>query len=401
MGLKARCACSARQIGILCLLWATGLFLRIPVLAVSPLAGQIADDLNLSTTSTGALTILPVVVLALAAPLAIWVIARIGPARTIAAGLALSAILSASRGWSSSAAVLFAASIGMGTGIALFQTALPSAVRGWLPRHAGLGSAVYLNGMMVGELVGAGATLPIVMPLAGHDWRMALTIWAVPALGIAALILLLGERAKPGGAAPISPNWSDSRTWELGLWLAGSIAVFFSINAYMDTTLAARGNGTWLGPLIVAYNATSLLASLAMLWWKTAWLGHRAPIVIAGIASAVGMLGFGFVPGPVGYAGALVAGFAASLQLILIMSLPPVVTEETNVARLTAGITLVGYLLAFVLPLLGGLLSDTIGGIAMVFIPTAVFILVLAGLGRKDGRYEEQSSNRGTDLQGG
>ena len=155
MGLKARCACSARQIGILCLLWATGLFLRIPVLAVSPLAGQIADDLNLSTTSTGALTILPVVVLALAAPLAIWVIARIGPARTIAAGLALSAILSASRGWSSSAAVLFAASIGMGTGIALFQTALPSAVRGWLPRHAGLGSAVYLNGMMVGELVGA------------------------------------------------------------------------------------------------------------------------------------------------------------------------------------------------------------------------------------------------------
>ena len=107
------------------------------------------------------------------------------------------------------------------------------------------------------------------------------------------------------------------------------------------------------------------------------------------------------VPGPVGYAGALVAGFAASLQLILIMSLPPVVTEETNVARLTAGITLVGYLLAFVLPLLGGLLSDTIGGIAMVFIPTAVFILVLAGLGRKDGRYEEQSSNRGTDLQGG
>ncbi|MBN7787632.1 MFS transporter [Ponticoccus gilvus] len=390
---KGCSAWSARQIGILCLLWATGLFLRIPVLAVSPLAGQIAEDLKLSTTGTGALTIVPVVVLALAAPLAVWAIARIGPARTIAVGLLLSAVLSASRGWTSSSAVLFAATIGMGIGIAMFQTALPSAVRGWLPTKAAMGSAVYLNGMMVGELLGAGATLPVVMRLAGQDWRMALGLWAIPAAVIALLILLPGERAKPGGPVPVWPDWSDGRTWELGLWLAGSIAVFFSINAYMDMTLSARGKAAWLGALIVAYNATALLASLAMLWWKASWIGRRGPVVITGIVAAAGMIGFGFVPGPVGYLCALVAGFAASLQLILIMSLPPVVTEESNVARLTGGITFVGYLVAFALPLLGGLLSDAVGGVAMVFLPTAVFILTLPGVGRKSGGYAECSSD--------
>lgn len=95
---KGHFSWAVRQLGILCLLWVTGLFLRIPVLAVSPLAGRIAEDLDLSITGTGALTIIPVVVLTLAAPLAIWVIARIRPARTIAAGLVLSAVLSASRG---------------------------------------------------------------------------------------------------------------------------------------------------------------------------------------------------------------------------------------------------------------------------------------------------------------
>lgn len=286
----------------------------------------------------------------------------------------------------------------MGLGIALFQTALPSAVRRCLPTHAATGSAVYLNGMMVGELLGAGATLPIVMPLAGHDWRMALAIWAVPAMLIAALILLPGEKAKPGGPTPISPDWSDGRTCELGLWLAGSIAVFFSINAYMDSALSARGNGASVGALLIAYNTTAPLASLSMLWWKAAWIGRRSPIVMTGVAAAVGMIGFGFVPGPAGYAFALVAGFAASLQLILIMSLPPLVTEETNVARLTGGITFVGYLVAFALPLLGGLLSDAVGGVGMVFIPTAVFILALASFGRRGGGYQDRVSHGRDDV---
>lgn len=76
------------------------------------------------------------------------------------------------------------------------------------------------------------------------------------------------------------------------------------------------------------------------------------------------------------------------------MSLPPVVTEEANVARLTGGINFVGYLVAFALPLLGGLLSDAVGGVGMV--STAVFIPALTGVGRKSGGYAECSiSQRG------
>lgn len=67
------------------------------------------------------------------------------------------------RGWVDDAVWLWAASILMGLSIAAFQTALPSAVSIWTPSHLALGSAVYLNGMMVGELAAAGLTIPWVM----------------------------------------------------------------------------------------------------------------------------------------------------------------------------------------------------------------------------------------------
>ncbi|SIT12950.1 hypothetical protein SAMN05421772_12230 [Paracoccus saliphilus] len=71
-------------------------------------------------------------------------------------------------------------------------------------------------------------------------------------------------------------------------------------------------------------------------------------------------------------------------------ALPPVVTEETNVARLTGGITFVGYLVAFALPLLGGLLSDAVDGVGAVFIPTAVLALALASFGHRGDRYQDR-----------
>ncbi|NIZ61657.1 hypothetical protein DL239_11800 [Sedimentitalea sp. CY04] len=57
--------------------------------------------------------------------------------------------------------MLFSASAEMGLGVTVFQTALPAATRIWTPTHVALGSSVYLNDMMIGELSGAGLTLPV------------------------------------------------------------------------------------------------------------------------------------------------------------------------------------------------------------------------------------------------
>jgi CP family cyanate transporter-like MFS transporter len=377
-----------RDFGLLALLWTVGLFLRIPVLAAPPLAGEIAADLGLSTAQTGALTTLPVVVLALAAPLAAWVIARIGVGRTIAIGLVIGSAFSVTRGWTSSAGAILAASVGMGLGIALFQTALPSAVRSWVPARAALGSAVYLNGMMVGEFAGAGLTLPIILPLANGDWRTALLLWALPAVLVAALVLLPKDRGEPAAPGPWAPDWRSAQTWELGLWLAASIAVFFSINAYMETSLKAHGQAAMLGTLLLAYNIMPLLASFVVVWRGDQWIGRRGPVVLTGLAAAIGTTGFALIPGWLGFASALVAGFAATVQLILVLSLPPVVARGTEVARLTGGITFIGYSVAFVLPLAGGLFVEWTGSTALLFSPMVVFAAVLLIMLPRTGAYD-------------
>lgn len=368
----------ARTVFLLGLLWLVGLYLRIPVLAAPPLADRTAADFGLGSIGTGALTMLPIVMLALGAVPAALLIGRVGVRVSIVVGMTVMAVASAARGYAGGTVVLFGASAVMGLGIVLFQTALPSAVRSWLPHRAALGSTVYLNGMMVGEFAGAGLTLPVVLPLASGDWRVALLLWSLPVAGIVLLLLVPKVRDEAvTGPQVWTPDWRSGAMWSLGLWLAASIAVFFAVNAYMAATLAGRGERNVLPTLLLAYNVTPLIASLLMVLVDGRWIGGRLPIALTGALAAAGLAGFAFLSGAAAAAGAVLAGLAATVQLILILSLPPVVARGADVARLTAGITVVGYAIAFVLPLVGGALADAIGSLPMIYVPVLVFAIGL------------------------
>lgn len=87
-----------RRLAILALLWFAGLYLRIPILLAPPLAPRISADLGLSQAATGALTTLPVLMLALGAILGSLIVARLGARNAVVAGLALAAVASMARG---------------------------------------------------------------------------------------------------------------------------------------------------------------------------------------------------------------------------------------------------------------------------------------------------------------
>ena len=386
---SSRAPLDRRTIGLLALLWLVGLYLRIPVLAAPPLADRIGEDFALGSVGIGALTMVPVIMLALGAVPAALLIGRVGVRMSIIAGMAVMAVASAARGWSDAVSVLFGASAVMGLGIAVFQTALPSAVRGWMPRHPALGSTMYLNGMMVGELSGAGLTLPILLPLASGDWRTALLLWSLPVAVIIVLLLLPKVRDEEANGPQVwSPDWRSGTTWTLGLWLAASIAAFFVVNAYMAATLDHRGELDALPILLFAYNATPLAASLLMVIVGDRWIGRRTPIALSGAVAALGLAGFAILSGVAAMTFAVLVGFAATVQLILVLSLPPLIERGAGVARLTAGITVVGYAIAFVLPLAGGALADVSGMSILTYAPTLMFALVLLFTRRTTGSYE-------------
>ena len=383
-------------LGMFAVLWLIGWTLRVPILAAPPLATQMADTFGLGEAGIGALTMLPIVAVAFGALPAAWVIARFDLRTAIAGGIAVMAFASIARGYAPSTTLLFAVSIVMGLGVAVFQTALPAAARTWTPSHAALGSAIYLNGMMIGEFSGAGLTLPVVLPLADGDWRFALVIWAVPLLLIAVLAFLVrpteggqqedeGNSSQPKGWAAL-PRWNDGQIWQFGLLLACSIVIFFAINAYAGAVLRSRSEEHALAGLLFAFNLTPLLASIAVLA-APQWVGQRNPLGVAAIIATLGLAGFVFFDGWVSWAAAVVAGLASTIELILLVSLPAKIAEGLGVTRMTAGTTLIGYAIAFVLPMIGGWLAEGTSRTELALLPALLFTIVMIPLLGRKRRY--------------
>lgn len=382
------------------ILWLVGWTLRVPVLAAPPLATRIGATYELEAAGIGALTMLPVVAIAFGAIPAAMIIARFGLKAAIVGGLLLMAATSSARGYAPSSTILFLMSVLMGLGVAVFQTALPAATRVWTPNHTALGSAIYLNGMMVGEMSGAGLTLPIVMPMAAGDWRLALVIWSVPIV----LIALVSALARPPeGKGELSesasnkvhstatlPRWSDRQIWRYGILLASSVVAFYVINSYAGAILEDRGETEGLAGVIFAYNATPLLASFTVLAVPK-WIGRQQPIAVSAVIAVAGLAGFTFLSGWPSWLAALIAGFAASIELILLVSLPAFIAKGHAITRLSAGMTLIGYGMAFVLPLAGGWLAKRLDWLEMALIPSLVFMVIAlfaVGKGQRFPEYE-------------
>lgn len=128
------------------LLWLAGVYLRIPILVAPPLAPFIGDELALSQTLTGALTTLPILMLAIGSMPGSLAIARIGPRNTLALAMLIMVIGSAGRGLVPDTFTLMIASAVMGLGVAMMQPALPALLPRWLePHHLALGSAIYMG----------------------------------------------------------------------------------------------------------------------------------------------------------------------------------------------------------------------------------------------------------------
>src|SRR3954453_21347963 len=195
------------------LLWLAGNGLRITILAVPPVIPLIRTDFGLSETQVGVLTGLPSVLFACTAVLGSLLIARFGALTTLLAGLFATAAGSMLRGAAPEILTLYAATIVTGFGGAIMPPALPPLVRTWLPHRIGFGTAVFTNGLLIGEILPVALTIPFLLPLLGNSWRESFVVWAIPV----ALIGLVIMMAAPGPAAPIRgtaplrwwPDWSD------------------------------------------------------------------------------------------------------------------------------------------------------------------------------------------------
>jgi MFS transporter, CP family, cyanate transporter len=351
----------ARRAAVLAALWFCGWGLRLTILATPPVLPHIQRDLGLSGTQIGILTGLPVVFFAAVAVPGSLLIARAGVVSTLVFGLLLTAAGSGLRALAPAVHPLYLATMLMAAGIALMQPAMPAAVRRWLPEHIGLGTAVYTNGLIVGEIVAVSTMLPVVMPLVGDSWRPALALWSAPVVLIAGLTLLLAPRTPaddPRDAAatraPWWPDWRDPLVWRLGLILASVNTMYFCTNGFLPGYLESVRRPDLISGGLTALNFGQLPASLLLLVAAGRLERRVWPYVASSLLAlfSIGAListASGFT---VLWAGLL--GFACGAALALGLALSPLLSEPSDVPRVSAGMFTISYLVAMLVSVLAG-----------------------------------------------
>lgn len=400
---------------ICALLVLIGINIRSVILAVPPVLPLIRRDLDLSYTATGLLTSLPTLIMGGAAWLSGLLVERIGARTAVTCGLLLLGAGALLRAVCIAAVPLFLFTIVLGSGIALSQTTAPVLIRRWFPEHIGFVTALFTDGLILGETLGAGATVPLMLWLLGSDaWRATFFLWGLPVIVLLAFWLWIAPPEPPPERAqlpalkeaaaraeevgqieqleqqdrPLRASTASSaakapvKTIHLGLLLGSGSLIYFGMNGWIATYNQAIHRDAFTPLALTILNALQLPASLGVTFFAHRLTGRRWPFVLAGIICLATILAWIFGPAGLEYLCAALLGASSALVFTLGLALPALLAEPGRVARLAGATLSVSYSMAFIGPFIGGGLWDLFGQPALAFVPivAASLVLVLGGL---------------------
>jgi MFS transporter, CP family, cyanate transporter len=376
---------------LFCLLWLAGLAMRETLLVVPPVIPLIHEDLRMSETQIGLLIGLPLALFAIAAVPGSLLVARGGAKLALTLGMVIAAIGGGLRGAAVDVWTLYAAAIATGLGIAIMQPAMPKLVHEWLPNRIGFGTVVYSNGMVMGAILPPVLTIPFILPLIGGSWRIDFVIWAVPALIIPVVFVLLSPKSAQAPAAASAsgavralwwPDWKNPLIWLLGLTFGCNNSPFFSANAFLGDYLASRGQSDILASALAALNGAQLVA-LVLVFLVSRRLQRRAwPFLVFGPVLFAGFLGLIVLQSPLAMVVCTaMIGISTVMTMTPILALPPLLAAPADVARTAAGMLTISYTCAIIIPTLCGALWDLSGKPWLVFVPLCVCSIGLAVFG--------------------
>ena len=368
----------------LLLLWLAGAALRLTILAVPPVIPLIHADLHLSETQVGILTGLPMVLFAGAAIAGSLMIARLGATTAMVIGLLLCAAGSAVRGIGPNVAMLYFGTIVTAFGVAVMQPALPPLVRAWVPRRIGFATAVYTNGLIIGEILPAALTIPLVLPMLRQNWRWDLVFWAVPVVLIAAIVFGLAPKTPAVVASAASRRWmpdfSNALIWRIGLLLGGVNATYFSLNGFLPDYLTHTGRPDLINAALTALNLGQLPASFLLLASADRMVRTVWSYLVCGVCCLAAVLLMVLLGGIWVVIGCAVWGCAGAAVLVLVLALPPLISPADDIHRVTAGMFTISYSCAVIVPIISGVLWDWTGWTAAPFVPIGICMIALIGL---------------------
>ena len=321
-------------------------------------------------------------------------IARFGIVPALVVGLLLNAIGSAVRGAFADVIPLFLSTIVMAAGVSIMQPSLPPLVRFWFPQRVGFATAVYTNGLLLGETCAVALTIPLVLPLVDNSWRLNFVVWSVPVLLTTILVIVCAPRLGGGRNAASAPNrrgwpdWHSPLVWRLGLILGSINAMYFTTNAFLPDYLSAYGRSDLISSALTALNFSQVPSSVLMLGlagrlvkdpWTYRATGALALLSLLGVLTTSGVWIVLWVS---------VLGFVIAGTLILTLALPSVLGAPDDVHRMSAGMFTISYSFSMVLAVVGGWLWDLthtpVAGFAPILLCGLIIIVLASTVTRAD-----------------
>ena len=365
-----------------------GVAMRMTLLVMPPVIPLVHDELHMSETQVGLLVGLPLAVFAVAAVPGSLLIARIGATLAVTLGMAIAAIAGGARAAAVDVWTLYAAAIVSGFGVAIMQPGMPTLVRDWLPKRIAFGTIGYSAGMLMGATFPAVLTIGYVLPAVGGSWRLDVVLWALPAILIAPVFLLLSPKKRNASnttAASMGrwwPDWKDPVVWLLGFTFASNNSPYFVTSAFLGDYLVTLGKPELLGSALGWLNGSQIVA-LAVLFLTADRLHMRAwPFLVFGPIMLAAFLVIIFVQSSIAIVVATaVLGIAAAVTMTAILALPAFLSRPADVPRTAAGMFTVSYTCAIIIPTICGALWDMTGRPWTAFVPLCICAVALTVLG--------------------
>lgn len=361
---------------------AVAALLRAPITAVPPALAEITADLQLSAAAAGATTSLPLVCFGVFAFLAPLLIARHGLERTallLLLPLLLGVLLRSAAG----AAAFFLGAVLLGVGIAVGNVLLPALIRARFAGQVAVVMGVYVSTLQLSGAAGSALTVPLQEAL-GWRWRGALAVWAVPAVLLLPLWLVIVRR--PGGPAsgrlPVGLGHVVGRRmpWAITLFLALQAGVFYALLTWIPAQLTAHG--------ISAHAAGLALGAFSLLGLPGAFIspqfatGRHARAYIAGAYGLQALATLLLLVGPTAaLIGTLICGLTQGAGFSIALTFIADQPDPHDVPAVSALAQGIGYLAAAAGPVALGLLHEASDGWLWPDALLAVTVLVLVALG--------------------
>lgn len=356
------------------LLWICGVSLRLTVLSVPPVISLIQQDLNLSGTEIGLLSGMPVVVFAIFAAPGSFVVARMGVHGALVCGLLIAAGGTLLRIGVANAWQLYLTTMLMSVGIAIMQPSMAAAVREWAPERSVFGTAVYTNGLIMGEIIPVATMLPFVLPYFSESWRLALGVWAVPLIAAAVTVAIFAPRSAANTAGKVSvgwlPKWNSRLNWRIGITLGSITSAYFCLNGFLPARLNAIGHQELISAALTGLNAGQVPASFLLLLTADKLQGKRWPYLVLGALSSACVVGILTTASAWTVFWASLAGFSLGAALALGLALAPLLCDNPNdVALTSAAAFAIAYGFAMLVSFISGVAWDLAGNVNAVLIP--------------------------------